>query len=292
MKVFSTSGNTSDMHSINKANDNESNDDDTDEDSESEEDVEDDLLVHEKNMQHNENKTDEISSAPTALNSNAVQIYYSQAGVSILPEIPEEEEGVEESKNINVINTKRLSRISMALEELNSRERKESIKELVVPKESFIKPEPIQNIEYISNYTDRKRFIKDLKFTNKGACCSCSPYTLFVWKRRMRSWKDCLIDTLFIPICKSLADLHFYPTLWSKISINISSILFISLTPYVTLLKNEGYKSEDMAFLLSYTAFSWCLSLILMPLLMTFTAVKLRITFIVGLVLSSCSMLC
>ncbi|CAG9858361.1 unnamed protein product [Phyllotreta striolata] len=280
MKVFSSSDNTSDITYNNKSIIDDASDDS---ESGSEEDEDDDLLVREKCA-----NLEEVPPQPGPLAPSTVQRYYSQAGVSILPEIPEEEED-EEDKNINIINSKRLSRISTVLEDILSKE----TKEIIVPKEIVVIPETIQCIEYIPEDDDkRKSFLTDMKFPKDSSnCCSCSPYTLFIWKRKLRTMKDFFTDGFVLPVFRSLGDLHFYPTFISKTSLNISSVLFISLTPYVTLHKNDGYKTEDMAFLLSYMAFSWCLSLMLLPLLMTFSAVKMRITFVVGLVLSSFSML-
>ncbi|XP_057670479.1 uncharacterized protein LOC130902390 isoform X1 [Diorhabda carinulata] len=284
MKVFANSANTSDMkHGELYNNDEISDEEISDNEDDGKNQDNDDLIIQEESY----NKTNNIYLPPAPLTPTTVQLYYSHAGVSILPQIPEEVDEIDET-NINVIDPKRLSRISTALEELNRIEKKE----IVIPKEIVIKPELIQNIEYIPNYTEKKNlFLKDMKFDKKKPCCSCSPYSIFLWKRRIRSWKDCLLDTVFVPLFRSLTDPHFYPIMISKVLLGVSSNFFISLTPYITLKKNDGYKKEDMAFLLSYIAFSWCLSLVLLPLLMKFSATKLRITFVVGLAFSTCSML-
>ncbi|XP_072376787.1 uncharacterized protein [Diabrotica undecimpunctata] len=287
MKVFTSSGNTSD---IKRSESFSVKEDSSCDETESEEDNDesDDLLMQEENMAF----TDRITEGylPT-LTPNTVQLYYSNAGVSILPQIPEEIDEFEET-NINVIDPKRLSRISTALEEINRTERRESVKEAVVLTEVVLKPEPINNIEYIPNYKEKQnKFLKDVDSVKKKSCCACSPYTIFLWRRRFRSLKDFFIDFLFNPLFRSLSDLHFYPILFSKVSIAVSYNFFITITPYISLQKNDGYRKEDMAVLLSYIAFSWCLSLVLLPVLIKFSATKLRAAFIVGLTLSSCSML-
>ncbi|XP_072375589.1 uncharacterized protein, partial [Diabrotica undecimpunctata] len=235
MKVFTSSGNTSD---IKRSESFSVKEDSSCDETESEEDNDesDDLLMQEENMAF----TDRITEGylPT-LTPNTVQLYYSNAGVSILPQIPEEIDEFEET-NINVIDPKRLSRISTALEEINRTERRESVKEAVVLTEVVLKPEPINNIEYIPNYKEKQnKFLKDVDSVKKKSCCACSPYTIFLWRRRFRSLKDFFIDFLFNPLFRSLSDLHFYPILFSKVSIAVSYNFFITITPYISLQNSE-----------------------------------------------------
>lgn len=227
------------------------------------------------------------------LNSNNVKDYYSKAGVAILPEIPEETEDKEETDS-NFIDPKRISRISVKLEELNQKQNSVeilNITDLVISNKQVDKTEEIQNIEYIPNYKDNNnKFLKDMEMIKIQSCCSCPTYRIFLWKRKFRILKDFIMDYLCKPLYTSLKDLHFYPIFLTKLSVNLISMLYLTLAPYLALQKNEDFTNEDTAFLLSYMAFSWCLFLVLLPLVVTFSRKKLSSIYVCGLLLCACSL--
>lgn len=226
------------------------------------------------------------------LKSHNVKDYYSKVGVAILPEIPEETEDKDEIDN-NFIDPKRISRISVKLEELNQKQNSEilNINDLVISKKHIDKTEDIQNIEYIPNYKDNNnKFLKDIETIKIKSCCSCPTYRIFLWKRKFRILKDFIMDYLCKPLFTSLKDLHFYPIFVTKLSVNLISILYLTLAPYLALQKNNDFTNEDTAFLLSYMAFSWCLFLVLLPLVVTFSKRKLSSIYVCGLLLCACSL--
>lgn len=231
------------------------------------------------------------------LNSRNVKDYFSKAGVAILPEIPEEiEENQEESENTDFIDPKRISRISAKLEELNQKHNGFeilNISDLVVTKATVEETEKIQNIEYIPNYKEsNNKFLKDMETVKIQSCCTCPTYKIFLWKRKFRILKDFILDNLFKPLWNSLKEPHFYPIILSKVSMNLISMMFITLAPYLALQKNDDFRNEDTAFLLSYIAFSWCLFLVLLPLVVTFNKRKLSGLYVCGLLLCAFSLLC
>nr|CAH7747962.1 unnamed protein product [Callosobruchus chinensis] len=218
-----------------------------------------------------------------------VQTYYSNAGVSILPEIPEEDED-----DINVINAKRLSIISTKLEAINNKARRDSIREVfniddLMKKMPTADAEEIKTIEYIPNYKNKNKFIEELKLI-KSKTWRCQPYRLFVWKRRLRRISDFLIDNFRKPLIYSLKDPCFYPTVISKGSLTFVSTVFIAIAPYLALTKNN-FRIEDTSWVLSYIAFTWCLFLLVLPLISSFSNGRLRILFVLGLLMTACSML-
>lgn len=297
---------------------------------------------------------------PIQLTPYNVQTYYSKVGVSILPGIPEEMENEEMNDAIDTINSRRISKISMRLEEINQLSKKESeeeqnakniqrplhldadttykdkstsgeilnVKALETPNETetedsedqhifyanevnntndlesldintlvsnnqVVEPDRIENIEYIHNYGKNKtKFFKEFRTMKSGYCCGCSPYRKFIWKRRYRTVVDFFIDNIFKPLWVSLKDLHFYPTLLSKVMTTITATMCFTLTPYMALEKNSSFQPEDATILLSYVAFSWCLFLVLLPLVINFSKAKFRATFICGLVLAGTCMIC
>lgn len=231
------------------------------------------------------------------LTNSTVKDYYSKAGVAIMPEIPEEaEEMTDETGGRNFIDPKRISRISAKLEELNQKQYGVeilNISDLVVSKQKIEATEKIENIEYISNYKDNSRhFIADIETIKIRSCCSCPTYRIFTWKRKFRFCKDLLVDNFCKPLFNALKDLHFFPTLVSKVSTSLISMIYITLAPYLALQKNDDFKKEDTAFLLSYVAFSWCLFLVLLPLVVTFNKRKIVSIYVCGLLLCACSLIC
>ncbi|XP_018565144.1 uncharacterized protein LOC108906399 [Anoplophora glabripennis] len=295
---------------------------------------------------------------PIQLTPYNVQTYYSKVGVSILPGIPEEMENEEMNDAIDTINSRRISKISMRLEEINQLSKKASeeqqhmqrvphldpeatpgdkmsgeilnVKTLetngapeepeiringnqhtfyasevndtpdpeildintLVSNKQLEEPDRIENIEYIHNYGGTKpRFFKEFRTVKSGYCCGCSPYRKFIWKRRYRTVMDFFIDNIFKPLWVSLKDLHFYPTVLSKVVTAISATMCFTLTPYIALKKNSSFQPEDATILLSYVAFSWCLFLVLLPLVINFSKAKFRATFICGLVLAGTCMI-
>lgn len=229
------------------------------------------------------------------LSSHTVKDYYSKFGVAILPEIPEELE--EETTDNNFIDPKRISRISAKLEELNQKYTTVEIldvNDLVVSKKKLDESEKIHNIEFIPDYRENNnnKFMTDIENIKIKSCCSCPTYRIFLWKRKFRFCKDLILDNFFRPLFTALKDLHFYPTLLSKVSITLISIMYIHLAPYLAMQKNNDFKTEDTAFLLSYMAFSWCLFLVLLPLVITFNKKQLSSMFVGGLLLCACSLIC
>ncbi|CAH1160210.1 unnamed protein product [Phaedon cochleariae] len=152
--------------------------------------------------------------------------------------------------------------------------------------------ENIKSIEYIhdTNSNNRRKPFRDLRDYSKFNCCKCSPYNIYIWKHRFRSTRYFLTH-LFQPLYYSLTDLHFYPTLVSKVAILLNSTIFFTLAPHLFLKKNSDYKKEATAFLLSYMAFSWCIFLVFLPLVVTFSKVRMRYTFSIGLLVNAFSML-
>lgn len=299
---------------------------------------------------------------PVHLTPYNVQTYYSKVGVSILPGIPEEMENEEMYDGIDNINSRRISKISTRLEEINQLSKKASEEEYnaknmqrglaldseanheekdlfreilnvnaleseesvtengdhmqhafysnneatggedavvenlnintLVSNKRLEDPDRIQNIEYIHNYGKTKSgFFKELGTTRRSYCCGCSPYKKFIWRRRYRTVADFFIDNIFKPLWVTLKDLHYYPTVLSKVLTTITATMCFTLTPYTALEKNGSFQPEDATILLSYVAFSWCLFLVLLPLVINFSKAKFRATFICGLLLTGTCMI-
>lgn len=162
----------------------------------------------------------------------------------------------------------------------------------LVSNKTLEEPERIQNIEYIHNYGKNKsRLFKEFRTTRSGYCCGCSPYRKFIWRRRYRTIADFFIDNILKPLWISLKDLHYYPTVLSKVMTTITATMCFTLTPYIALEKNSSFQPEDATILLSYVAFSWCLFLVLLPLVINFSKAKFRATFICGLLLTGTCMI-
>lgn len=248
---------------------------------------------HQDNFGENQVEEELFQRAP--LLPTAVQDYFSKAGVTILPGIPEEKETEEDNPSDNIsgnfIDPKRLSVISAKLEELNLNDKKEEIEVMdindLILKHKNKSIDEIQNIEYIPNYKG-STFFGDVEFVDITSCCSCPTYKIFSWKRKLRLLRDFLVDYFLRP----LKDFNFYFLLVSKISVMFLTTLFITLAPYLASQKNDDFKREDAAFLLSYMAFSWCLFLVLLPLVVTFSDRKLRGALAFGLCVLGGSFVC
>ncbi|XP_066252563.1 uncharacterized protein [Euwallacea similis] len=234
------------------------------------------------------------------LNPLSIQAYFYKVGVSILPGIPEENE--DEETNINYIDPKRLSMISDKLEELNIQDqiRRESIREVFNINEVINehKPEPINHIEYIPNFKDedtRISVMHELKNLHKGRnCFHCAPYRKYVWTRRLRIMKDCLIDNVFRPLYHAAKNLYFYPALTTKVVTSTVSTLYITLAPFMamqnTWKQTAVFNTENVTFLLTYVAFAWCFFLVTLPLVIKLNPNKIRIIFGCGLIISGTSL--
>lgn len=228
------------------------------------------------------------------LNSDNVKDYFSKAGVAILPEIPEEAEETPVDEN-SFINPKRISRISAKLEELNQKHNSVeilNIHDLVVSKKSIEETEKIQNIEFIPDYRENDTFLRDMVKIKNNSCCSYLRYKIFIWKKKFRFLKDFFLDHFCKPLLTALRDLRFYPILVSKVSVNLISMMYLTLAPHLALQKNENFTTEDSAFLLSYVAFSWCLFLVLLPLVVAFDNRKLSSIYVCGHILCGSSLIC
>ncbi|KAJ8919303.1 hypothetical protein NQ315_003887 [Exocentrus adspersus] len=276
---------------------------------------------------------------PIHLTPYNVQTYYSKVGVSILPGIPEEAENEDLYDDIDTINSRRISKISMRLEEINQLSKKlteeqqdlkkiqhlhhferridenrnagtaKEILNVNILESSMVRekqeirklcdeankileePERIENIEYIHDYKESKsNFLKELRTMKSNYCCSCSPYRKFIWRRRYRTVMDFFKDNVFKPFWFSCKEFHYYPTVLSKVILNITTTVCFTLTPYIALEKITGFQPEDATFLLSYVAFSWCLFLVLLPLVINFSKGKILVMFICGLILAGTCM--
>nr|XP_023021558.1 uncharacterized protein LOC111509932 [Leptinotarsa decemlineata] len=245
-------------------------------------------------LNHKNEVVEEIEQPIVPLTHETVQMYYSIAGVTILPEIPEESEDTQKSKN-DYIDPKRLSKISMILEEINQKENKVNeertdilnIEDLLRKVENR---EKVQSIEYIQEYqNERKSFLREIETVRKRARCSCC--SSYIWKQRFLKIKYCCLDYFLMPIFNSFTEPLFYPIVISKVMLTLNSTIFISLAPYFARKKIQYYKQEDTTLLLSYLAFAWSLFLMFLPLLRKINEEKLRRIFILGLALTGSSMI-
>ncbi|XP_030745675.1 uncharacterized protein LOC115874608 [Sitophilus oryzae] len=228
----------------------------------------------------------------TYLNPVNVQYYFQNAGVSILPGIPEENED-EDDDDINYINPKRLSRISVKLEELNIQDqiRKDSVKDVFTITEVVHenRPESIDRIEFIPNFESPSFTYKIEDFNKAKNCFRCSAYKKFVWTRRLRSTKDFFVDNLLRPLYYAIKNLYFYPSVTTKTIGNLVSTLYITLAPFMVI--NKGFSSEEATFLLTYIAFAWGFFLVGLPMVIKLNPTRMRMMLVFGLMVSGSSFL-
>ncbi|XP_060530404.1 uncharacterized protein LOC132704427 isoform X3 [Cylas formicarius] len=224
------------------------------------------------------------------LNPVNVQHYFQNAGVSILPGIPEENE--EENDDKNTIDSKRLSKISAKLEEMSKSGNTYKF-DVVVEQ-----PDVISRIEYIPNFREErsKSFIDELKSFNRSKhWFACTPYRKYVWGRRLRSLKDFVGDNIFRPSFTAAKTWYFYPALTSKVIGDMIPVLYITLAPFMALERSwrqeRFFTTENATFLLTYVAFAWCFFLLSLPLIAKMSNTKLRFALIFGLMVTGTSMI-
>lgn len=184
---------------------------------------------------------------------NSVENYYINQGVTILPQIPEENE---DSSSINhELARKSLNNANLSVDSLlNSN---------------------------LSLHNTNKSY--------KNECCS--PYGQYLWRRRWRNGKYFLLDCIVEPVMTSLKLYEFHLVLFSKVVLTISMSLFIIAFPYMAMVKNQHFSKTDANFLTVYIAFSWILFfLISLPLAGKLSDKKMKFCFVFGVLMSAFSL--
>ncbi|ERL93223.1 hypothetical protein D910_10519 [Dendroctonus ponderosae] len=265
-----------------------------------------------------EHTADDVTAPGSHLSHATVQSYYMNMGINILPGetarvtnwakaadtkfagIPEENED-EDQEDLNYIDPKRLSVISSKLEELNLDQiRRDSIREVFTINELLNehRPEPINTIEYISNFKETKNRVSvmdELKnFQKSRHCFHCNPYRKYVWTRRLRTIKDFFYDNIIRPIYYGIKNIYFYPSLTTKVVTSTVSTLYITLAPFMAMEKSWKqslvFSTENVTFLLTYVAFAWCFFLVTLPLVLKLSHEKMRLVFVLGLIVNGTSL--
>jgi hypothetical protein len=151
-----------------------------------------------------ENKPESVGFEP----SSNVQIYYQNVGVKILPNIPEENEI--DDDDINEINSKRLSRISAMLQELNENSPKNinlSVNNLYQPDEIAEIVEPEENVYEFEEEPCPK----------KTRCFSISSSIKFELNMKKRRCKTFMKEHFIRSPIRVLSEIHFfYPSIISS----------------------------------------------------------------------------
>ncbi|KAJ3631700.1 hypothetical protein MTP99_012814 [Tenebrio molitor] len=228
-----------------------------------------------------ENKPESVGFEP----STNVQIYYQNVGVKILPNIPEENEI--DDDDINEINSKRLSRISAMLQELNENSPKNinlSVNNLYQPDEIAEIVEPEENVYEFEEEPCPK----------KTRCFSISSSIKFELNMKKRRCKTFMKEHFIRSPIRVLSEIHFfYPSIISSCITTILSTTILATVPYFLYKKSKESNPmtpKEATFILTTMGFTWVFFVTIYPLYAKWSILKMKILFLTGLSLSGLSL--
>ncbi|XP_063904702.1 uncharacterized protein LOC135123750 [Zophobas morio] len=246
--------------------------------SEDEDDDDDDDDNEDEDLQVEESESDK----PAPVSSMSVQRYFQNVGVKILPNIPEESDAEEDDDDINEISSKRLSRISAILQEINDHAHKDvnlSVTNLFQPEEVCERVETDNvEVEFLSEASQKK-----------ARCFSISSSFVNDVKAKKRKLKAFCYKNFVKAVPRTLGCGYFYPAVVSNCVTSTSSAIVFAAAPYFMFLHNEHeYRNypnttEEATFLLTLIGFSWIFFLAGYPVFNKLSAFKTKALFLVGL---------
>ncbi|XP_044255251.1 uncharacterized protein LOC123005524 [Tribolium madens] len=210
---------------------------------------------------------------------NNIQKYFQNVGVKILPNIPEENE-LEEEEDINEITSKRLSRISAILQELNENNRK-SVNLSVI---NLYQPDEIvESVEHEDEELSEPR-------PKKSRCFSITSSVLFELEAKKTKLKSFFYEYFIKPVPRTLRSFYFYPAVLSNVITTLLSTVVIVTAPYMMCLKNNHGNHTEATFILTIIGFSWLFFLAGHPVFSKLSPLKTQILFLIGLSVSGFSL--
>lgn len=141
------------------------------------------------------------------------------------------------------------------------------------------------NVENIFNERGISRFRKSLKSFGVSSKKKCTFMT------NLKIVFDIVMANAIKPFWCSLKSPYFAPAIMMKSTVNFMAMVYLVLVPHIALdyenKNSKGIAELEATFLLSLIAFSWSVFLIILTWFMSVAKLKLRITYIIGLLLSS-----
>ncbi|KYB27969.1 uncharacterized protein LOC664136 [Tribolium castaneum] len=210
--------------------------------------------------------------------NNNIQKYFQNVGVKILPNIPEENE-LEEEEDLNEISSKRLSKISAFLQELNENNRK-SVNLSVI---NLFQPDEIaESVEQEVELSEPS--------PKKSRCFSITSSALFELEAKKSHLKSFFHEYFIKPVPRTLRSVYFYPVVLSNVITTLLATVVFATAPYMMCLKNGHGSDTEATFILTIIGFSWLFFLAGHPVFSKLSPLKNQILFLIGLSVSGFSL--
>lgn len=202
-----------------------------------------------------------------------------------LPEIPEENESDDEEDDIS---SKRMSKISMILQGFKGKDLTSSVTNLY---------ESDGSIESLPETEDKKNaeiFDNNRNIPHKKENCFKFIIIIGYFDKLRQRLNVFLKETVFSSVARTLKEPYFYPALVSSTINTFISSIFVVSAPHIAIVKsmeqNERLPEADSVFLLTIIGFAWIFFLSGYPVVKKFTYFKMRILFLLGLLICAASM--
>lgn len=244
------------------------------------------LSDDEMDFEEHENREDESSPVP----SHRLNI-----GLNLLPQIIEEDEidsdednsGTRRNSMLLNNNIKRMSVISMKLEELIA----EVDDNLSKPKET--KEEVTMGVANLISHNNNQELIENPSLSNihyqpnitNPSCCS--RYQKYRFRRRIKYFFCAIFNVTFRPLFKSLKILEFYPCLLTNIHAMFSPLIFLNFIAFKTIDNINYMYITDLAFMYSVIAFAYLVFLSTLPWVTEISKRNIKYLYILGCFVSA-----
>lgn len=240
----------------------------------------------EMDLQEHENIENDSSPVP----SHRLNI-----GLNVLPQIIEEDEldsdeennGTRRSSILFNDNIKRMSVISMKLEELIA----EVDDNLNKPKET--KEEVTMGVANLISHNNNEEIIENPSLSNiyyqpniNNPSC-CARYQKYRFRRRIKYFFCAIFNVTFRPLFKSLKILEFYPCLLTNIHAMLSPLIFLNFIAFKTIDSMNSIYITDLAFMYSVIAFAYLVFLSTLPWVTEISKRNLKYLYILGCFVSA-----
>lgn len=234
-----------------------------------------------------DSSTDEELRQTTTQTEQKIPIKFrNEWGVEILPSISEEDDELSNDMPNNESfegEKNKLSQINATIEDLILKEDEDNISHTILNVDNLQTNNTISNWKIPENYS----FSKNFKLKRSSRCSCCSLYRKYLFRKRLREVEDFSSEEFLKPLFSALRCGKFYPVIFTKSSILLFSIIYLTSIPYIAISSGKEtflpVPTYESALLLTLISFAWLCFLVFLPWIMNAGKMKSNLVFVVGL---------
>lgn len=228
---------------------------------------------------------EELQQTTTQTDQNIPTKFRNEWGVEILPSISEEDElssDVPSKENFEDEKNK-LSQINAIIEDLILKGNEDCVSHTILDVNN------LQTMNTNSNWTIKNySFPKNFKIKKSSSCNCCSLYRKYLFRKRLREVKDFSSENFLKPLVSALRCGKFYPVIFTKSSILLFFILYLTSIPYIAISSEKDKFLPALTYesplLLTIVSFAWfCFLALFLSWVMNAGKNKSNLVFVVGL---------